>query len=687
MQELLNLDLATLSEMKVYTASREPTSIADAPSIITVITAEEIRRHGYRNLRDALERVPGFLTYADNFTHMFGHRGFIENAMSNYLVMIDGHKLNNQLFTIGNQEHLFPRLSDVKRIEVVRSPSSTLWGSDASAGIIHIITYNGEDLDQDGDGAWQITADWEFQNNRRMANALYGADLGDESDLMLSLNFSESEGDWLPAYHADNDGYVLWPEARPWDPRWNLSGIYGPSHEIYLKYRIGDFAFIARDSEINPSRFQLADKATNSFVEWTRIHRSADLRYAPQLSDTIKLETSLYYDHHKGVPLDIVPGLNVPYDSYDTYNGYGASAIATHTLLTNRIKAGIAYDYLDFTSATALWEQYTGPRTEHIWGVFLEENYLGIDDWIFTAGIRYDHHSLRSKGGDVSPRAAVIHQIDDHWSMKYTYNTGHVRSSIRKYRTFTDEDTFINIRDGAPWIGVEHPQSTQSHDLQLTYLDDRLSMELTLFQTTIEEYATYIGYTYYNTPAEQAATGWYGYEYIDQNVGDLTSHGIELEGSYDFSRNFRSYGNVSYTKTKLSNRYVLMRGDLHSVDLVAEPDMDLVNYDLEKTGWPEYIWNLGVDFEPFAGHLFNVHYRGWSNNPIKSERQPNEFDEFGPEHFVDINYVTTALGRQFEFSAYIKNLFDNEAEYPAANDGGYTVNIGRTFGISGKLFF
>ncbi|MEJ2426439.1 MAG: TonB-dependent receptor, partial [Candidatus Thiodiazotropha sp.] len=389
-RELLSLDLAALGGVQVYTASRELTSIEESPSIVTVITAEEIRRRGYRNLSDALDGVPGFLTYADSFTHMFGHRGFIENSMSNYLVMIDGHKLNNQLFNIGNQEHLFPRLSDVKRIEVVRSPSSTLWGSDASAGIIHIITYNGKDLDPDGDGRWRITGDVEFKNNRRMANVLYGADLGDTSDLMVSLNYSQSDGEWLPAYHADVDGYVLWPVARPWDSRWNLSGIYGPSHEFYLKYRKHDFTLLARHSRTEPSRFQLSDKATNTIAAWPRTHWSTDLRYAPRLSDVMKLETSLFYDYRAGIPLEFETGEE---RLKDICKSYGASAIATHTLADNRLKVGIEYQFLDYTSGSALWGQYTGPRSEDVWGVFLEENCLGLDNWIFTAGIRYDYHS------------------------------------------------------------------------------------------------------------------------------------------------------------------------------------------------------------------------------------------------------------------------------------------------------
>ena len=232
-------------------------------------------------------------------------------------------------------------------------------------------------------------------------------------------------------------------------------------------------------------------------------------------------------------------------------------------------------------------------------------------------------------------------------------------------------------------VGVEHPQTSEAHDLQLSYRDDRASLSLTLFDMTIEDYATYIGYTAFGHPDPAL----YGYEYIDQNLGDLNSRGIELEGSYTYSSDINFYGNATYSRTKLSDRFITMRGGLHRVDIVAEPDMDLVNYDLEKTGWPKFIWNLGVDLEPVAGHQFNIHYRGWAKNPIKAERQPNEFDEFGPEHFVDVNYGTTAFGRGIELSVYMKNIFNNEAKYSSPNDGGYTVNDGRTLGVSGKLVF
>lgn len=673
------LSLKQLGQIQCYTPSRELGSVEKAPSTITVITAEEIRQRGYRTLNDALQRVPGFITYADSYTHMFGHRGFVENDMSNYLLMIDEHKLNNQLFAIGNQAHLFMPLTNVKRIEVVRSPSSTLWGSDASAGIIHIITYDVADLQPGKYGALQYSTDVEFKNDRWMENILYGADFGTAGDLVVSLNRSESNGDFLPAYHADNDGYVLWPKARSWDPRWNLSDIYGPNYDIYTKYRNGDVTFLGRYSTTKPSRFQYSDRTTRHVAQWPRSHLYTDLRYTPELTNSLRLETSLFFDHHEG------HFTNPPRYDFD-YNNYGTKAIFTHQLFSNRIKAGIDYELRDFIATTFIETKSARPKIEHVAGVFLEENFYGIEDWSFTGGLRFDYNTLRSKGGNLSPRASVFHRLSKNWSVKYSYNTGHVRKNAREYLTFTDATTFDNVYAGAPWVGVEKSQRTRAHDLEVDFRSDKLWLSAVPFYMTIYDYATYIGYTYYNTPEEQAQTGWYGYEYIDQNLGDLNTRGIELDATYEFSKALKFYGNGIYSRAKLSDRYVTMRGGLHTVDIVAEPDMDLVNNGLKKTGWPKYIWNLGVDFEPINGKLINIHYRGWTKNPIKAERQPNEFDVFGPEHFVDVNFVMTALNGKMEWTLYGKNILNNKAKYPAPNDGGYTVNSGITVGTGIRLF-
>lgn len=677
-EELLSLSLDELGEV-VYSASRELTTLEEAPTPITVITAGDIKRHGYRNLRDALERTVGFITYADNYAHIFGHRGFVEDGSHQYLYMIDGHALNNQLQRGPGQEHILPRLSHVKRIEIIRSPSSTLWGAEAAAGIVHIITYDGEELagkSEDGKGYSQLTLDYEFENKRKVANFLHGHKLGDDSDIVISLNASKSDGDLLPVYHADNDGYVLWPDARPWDPRWNTEGVYGLNHEFYAKYRKGDFMLIARDSRSDEGRPILTKGDGSQTGIWIRDQFYIDARYAPKLSDRTRLELSLFMDD-----FDFTQGFTNAEDTGEIveqdYLNYGASAIVTHNTPHIRLKVGAEYEFRKYNDPIATIGDSLIVPNEFIYGVFAETFYSGIEDWGFTFGVRYDYNDLRSKGGKLYLRAAVFNRISDAWGIKYSYNSGHVRPTIAQYRTFTEADTFTNIISGAPWVGVDKPQTTEAHDIQLTYSNDKLSMELTLFNMEIRDYVTYVGYTAFGHPDPDL----YGYEYIDANLGKMKSQGIEIEGSYAPNYRLKFYGNFTYARTTLADRYITFRGGLHTIDIVTEPDMDLVNYDLEKTGAPQLIWNLGVDFEFAEGHQFNLHYRGWAENPVKSERQPNEYDVFGPEHFVDLNYVMSLNGDHLELSAYVKNLLDNDARYPSPNDGGYIVNMGRTFGF------
>ena len=194
------LTLEQLGNIEVYTASRSMTLVEKAPSIVTVITSEEIRRRGYRNLQEVLERVAGFVAFADNFDLIIGQRGFVEDGNHEYLFMIDGHPINNQIdFSIGH-EQIIPNLGKVKQIEILRTPGSTLWGADAAGGIVNVITYDGKDIDNSGNkfGSFKVTADYELENRRHFQELVYGKNLGENSDLMFSINRSESDGDLLP---------------------------------------------------------------------------------------------------------------------------------------------------------------------------------------------------------------------------------------------------------------------------------------------------------------------------------------------------------------------------------------------------------------------------------------------------------------------------------------------------------
>jgi outer membrane receptor protein involved in Fe transport len=147
-QDLTALSLEQLGDVKITSASLHEQSIADAPASVTVITAEEIRKFGYRTLAEALSWVRGFYATSDNTYSAIGIRGFsLPGYEARYILMINGHNLADNIVDstfVGND---FPLDLDlVDRIEVVRGASSALYGSNGMLATINVITRRPSDV-------------------------------------------------------------------------------------------------------------------------------------------------------------------------------------------------------------------------------------------------------------------------------------------------------------------------------------------------------------------------------------------------------------------------------------------------------------------------------------------------------------------------------------------------------------
>src|SRR5580658_8569285 len=142
-KDLSEVSLEELSNIQVYSASKHLQSASDAPASVTVVTADEIQKYGYRNLADILRSVPGFyVTYDRDYTFV-GVRGFgrLGDWNSRILVLIDGHRINNNVLgqaMLGNE--FLVDVDMIERVEIVRGPSSSLYGAQAFFAIINVIT-------------------------------------------------------------------------------------------------------------------------------------------------------------------------------------------------------------------------------------------------------------------------------------------------------------------------------------------------------------------------------------------------------------------------------------------------------------------------------------------------------------------------------------------------------------------
>ena len=148
--DLAEETIVFLNIPSVFGASKYEQALSVAPSSVTIVTADEIRKYGYRTLADLLRSVRGFfVTYDRNYSYV-GVRGFGRPGDYNtrILFLIDGHRLNDNVYDgalVGTDGFLDVDL--IKQVEIIRGPSSSLYGTSALFGVVNIVTKRGRDVE------------------------------------------------------------------------------------------------------------------------------------------------------------------------------------------------------------------------------------------------------------------------------------------------------------------------------------------------------------------------------------------------------------------------------------------------------------------------------------------------------------------------------------------------------------
>jgi outer membrane receptor for ferrienterochelin and colicins len=418
-QDLGDASLEQLGHIQVYSASKHMQSASDAPSSVTVITADEIQKYGYRTLADILESVRGFyITYDRDYTFV-GVRGF--GRLGDYniriLVLIDGHRINDNIFGeayVGTEFLL--DLDLVDRVEIIRGPSSSLYGADAFFAVINVITrkapHKGVEL------SFAPASFGTYQGRATYGGKYRGV------DMMLSGTFYDSAGPTLffPQFDSPSTNYGVTSDTN-----------YENSQHIVADISFHGFTlqglFSARDKGVPTGYFGTAfnDPSTRNYD----YHQYLDLSYQHSISEKWDFTARTSYDQARlQAPLTYATGLPDPSTTVDTYSFRGnwsdSEAKVSGTLLDkHKITVGTEItDNLrqDQGYYVPIGNDFTPtPYSSSIWALYGQDEFAIIHQLSLSAGVRYDHYS--DFGGTTNPRLGLIYHVFHPTTLKLLYGT------------------------------------------------------------------------------------------------------------------------------------------------------------------------------------------------------------------------------------------------------------------------
>ncbi|RMG44840.1 MAG: TonB-dependent receptor [Candidatus Dadabacteria bacterium] len=208
-EDLLNLDLEELMQVEITSVSKKAEKLFTAPSAIFVITEQDIRRSGATSIPELLRMVPGLhVAQIDANKWAIASRGDNSLFANQLLVLIDGRSVYTPLFSGVFWEQPDYPLQDIKRIEVIRGPGASMWGSNAVAGVINIITKSADETEG------TLISGLAGSEHPGEGTIRYGRKLGENTSARIYADYDNMDdsaspdgGDVFDDWHATRGGF------------------------------------------------------------------------------------------------------------------------------------------------------------------------------------------------------------------------------------------------------------------------------------------------------------------------------------------------------------------------------------------------------------------------------------------------------------------------------------------------
>lgn len=647
--------------ISIATGSQQP--IAKAPAVASVVTAADIRAMGATDLDEVLETVPGLHVAKSSsfYNPIYTIRGIYSDFNPQILMMINGVPITN--IYLGNRSQIWGGMpvEAIERVEVIRGPGSAIYGADAFAGVVNIITKNSQDIAGTEVGGRVGSFD------TRDLWMLHGDTWGD-FDVALTLEYHQTDGQ---SETIDADGQTA------------LDGFFGSNASLApgpvnlgrnnfdarLDIARGDWRLRAglqrrRDIENGAGVAQALDPE-NRFASdrW-----NLDLTYHdPDFSQYLDVQAQVsYLETSQEVARNAVlfpPGTVLPIGSdgnvdpvapvglvtftdgfignpwvYEQHYRLGASAFYSrfedHLL---RVGAGVNVSEIDRVKATqnfgpnvidgtvspidgTLTDRSDTPFTflpeddRKNYYAFAQDSWSVFPDWELTAGVRYDYYS--DFGSTVNPRLALV------WSTRHDLTTKLLYGQAFRAPSFAETRLINNpAAVGNPDLD---PETIETLELAFAYrYTDTLEFDLSLFRYEWDDIILFV-------PGPAGSTA--------QNAGKQRGHGAELGTEWRPLRDLRVVGNYAYQSTR---------------DATANQDAGYA---------PKHQVYLRAEWRFLPNWLLTPQV-----NRVMGRERPagDNRSDVGDYTTVDLSVRRTQLSDSWGFALIARNLFDDDAREPS----------------------
>ncbi len=614
--DLADASFEQLANMKVYTASKHLQSGADAPSSITVVTADEIQKHGYRTLAAVLQSVRGFfVTYDRNYSSL-GVRGFARPGDYNtrILLLVDGHRLNDNVYDEAMLGTEFPvDINLIQQIEIIRGPASSLYGSNALFAVVNVITKRGRDID-----GLEVSAEAGSFNSYKGRMA-YGRKLHG-LEFLVSGSFYDSKGGnqlFFPQFNTPQTSNGIASHAD--DDQVGSGLVTASYHDFTLQAVYG-----TREKGIPTAAYGAT--FNNRGTRTTDAHDYIDFRYEHTFANSWNVMARAFYDRYtyQGTyefqsasdPAQTTPNLD-----HADGKWWGTEIQVSKTVFRrHRITAGSEYrdnfrqDQSNF-DINPFASYLNDQRQSFVTAAYLQDEFTIAKSLTLNAGFRYEYYDHVSSS--VNPRAALIYRPWTQTAFKLIYG-----EAFRIPNVF---ELYYSVLPNLPNPALKSEKIRTGEVVWEQGLSRHVWLSSSVFFTRMNGLIT----------AEPVGTDFQIY----RNLQDVKSAGIEEEIRGQFSKGLEGTLSYSFQQTKDSN----------TNQFLSNSPRNLVKVSLSQ---------------PFLrNHLF-VSADAQSRSRIQSLLG----GEVSPVSVVNLTVLGRKLGNHTDLSASAYNLLDKKYFDPPSNE-------------------